>query len=54
MRSKALFALLCLAIPLAGFAQNSDDDQLSPSFLLSVNAKSLHSSLTSAGEQPGL
>lgn len=49
MRSRALFALLLLAAPVAGHAQSSDDDQVSISFILSTNAKALHGIRADAG-----
>jgi hypothetical protein len=52
MRLNALFALPLLALPIAAFAQGSNNDQLSPSFLYSMHPKSVHAPHTNA-DGPG-
>jgi hypothetical protein len=49
MRFKSLFTFLLLAVPVTGYAQSSNDDQVSTNFILSTNAKSLHGTLASVG-----
>lgn len=49
MRVALLSTLLLLSVPLAGYAQGPNDDQVSQSFLHSINAKSVRGQLANAG-----